>query len=104
MMDPRGVLACLVLAALTLGAQCVPPAPPPEPEPPPPSEPAPYPETCVGVCQRWADLGCEEAEDTPNGATCDDVCQNIMDSGVFEWDLPCMVRVTTCEQIRACER
>ena len=90
----------IIAAALVV---CTPP-PPPEPVPVVPPPPGQHPPTCAVVCQHWTDLGCEEAHGTPGGAPCMEVCDNIMDSGVFEWDLECKSRVSSCDEIDACER
>lgn len=112
-MDRWTIVGVLLLGGASLGAHCTPPTPGPcgyspcpgpEPIPPPvPSGSRGYDPTCAGVCQNWHDLGCEEGDGTPGGESCQSVCQNVMSSGVFEWNLPCMARVTACDQIRTCE-
>lgn len=70
---------------------------PPEPPPPPPSGSV----TCEMVCAHWSDLGCEEAEPTPDGDSCVAVCENIQ-KGNLPDDLECQALVDSCEQIDDC--
>ena len=103
-MDRFTILGCLIFAGLSVGAHCTqPPGPAPVPPPVPTSDSGHQP-TCAGVCQHWAELGCQEANGTPDGASCVEVCENVMDSGVFEWDLECKADVVSCDDIDPCQR
>lgn len=86
------LLLTTAFLALVLRVACT-PAPPPEP-------PAPAPDTgdCGAVCDRWRQLGCEEAKPTPHGASCEVVC----DSLARYWHLSCLAAVSSCEEIEAC--
>jgi hypothetical protein len=53
------------------------------------------------VCAHWSDLGCEEAEPTPNGESCVAVCENIQ-KGNLPDDLECQGAVKSCEEIDSC--
>jgi hypothetical protein len=89
------LLAALVLAAGLAGC---PPKPPPPPEKP---GPAGGPGCDVG-CARLAELGCDAAKPTPQGASCIEVCQNVQASGITSWDIPCMQRATSCPEADKC--
>ncbi len=89
--------SCLVLCAWGLAA-CPKPIPNPEPEP---ELDGAAPATCESVCAHWTDLGCKEAQPTPDGASCVEVCENIQQSNLKD-DLECQVAVTSCDQIDGC--
>jgi hypothetical protein len=69
------------------------------PEPPP----APGAVPCPVACARLAELGCPEADPTPDGASCVDVCQNVEDSGVLRYPTGCVAAATTCAEAQRCE-
>jgi hypothetical protein len=96
---------CALLTALLVGTSACPPGPGPVP-PAPPQDAGldASAATCGSACDRWRELGCEQAEDTADGATCEDVCDNIQSSGIIEWDLACRASVADCAAIDACER
>lgn len=70
---------------------------------PPPPGPTPSTATCAEICAHWEKLGCEESKPTPAGESCASVCQNIVDTGIFEWDLECRAAVKACDEIDRCE-
>jgi hypothetical protein len=71
---------------------------------PDPHVPEPIPDagaTCESVCAHWAELGCEEAKPTPDGASCVSVCENIQ-KGNLPDDLECQAAVKSCDEIDDC--
>jgi hypothetical protein len=89
-------MKALLLAAALAASQCNPtPEPPPAPEPTGDAD-------CEAACQRFASLGCEEAQSTPNGGTCLDVCENTQTSPA-PLNLACIVRSNSCAQARECQ-
>ncbi|MBV9074163.1 MAG: hypothetical protein JOZ10_11055 [Acidobacteria bacterium] len=86
------------LALLLLLAACPKPTPGPTPVPAA-TDAAP---TCASVCQHMAELGCPAAQPTPHGASCEDVCANLQASGSAAYNLPCMLRATSCAAIDGC--
>ena len=75
---------------------------------PEPNVPDPKPEldgaapaTCESVCAHWTDLGCKEAQPTPDGASCAEVCQKLQEGNLKD-DLECQAAVTSCDQIDDC--
>ncbi len=74
--------------------------------PPQPVTPGPTPEEaeadCSSACIHYRKLGCEEGENTNDGATCEDVCENFQASGMIVMDLDCASKVTTCDAINEC--
>lgn len=85
-------LALVTLALLACSA--VPPAP------------APYdggdPASCDDACAHLAELGCEEAEPTAEGATCVEVCRNVEGSSIVSLNPSCVVLVESCEAVGDC--
>ena len=96
---------CALLTASLLSTTACPPKP--VPVPPTPTADGGAPDTdadCNSVCDRWRDLGCSEADPTPEGARCEEVCENVQGSGIVRWDLDCRASVASCADIDACER
>lgn len=69
---------------------------------PPAEEPKGEPEACPAACAKLRELGCEEAEPTPNGATCEDVCKSIETSNLVSVGPACVARAETCESVGEC--
>jgi len=59
-------------------------------------------EPCERGCLRLAELGCEEAEPTDEGASCVDVCRNVEDSGAVTLEPECVAQIAQCEDVDAC--
>jgi len=82
-----------------LFALCISCRPAPVPTPNPVGAP-----TCKDVCARLADLKCEAAKPTPEGATCEDVCKNATSAdSPIAWNLGCRRDAGTCAVIDRCE-
>jgi hypothetical protein len=104
------ILSALLLSACELGPF---PKPPPQPEPPSPwdapGDAAPPDEDvdaathtpCYLACQRFAQLGCDEAKPTAAGATCTQVCTNA-ESGGMSMNPSCVARAESCSIARRC--
>ncbi len=63
--------------------------------------PGPSPQySCDTACDRMKALGCEEGQDTQNGAECAEVCENSFRVGIkqFEWDLKATSTASSCEE------
>lgn len=80
----------LLAAALLLG--CPAPVIPPPPTPPAPSA------DCGDVCDHWRELGCQQADPSPDGQPCEVLC----DVMGYTWDKACMAAVATCAAIEDC--
>ena len=66
-------------------------------------EPSPAdPESCEAACARLAELGCPEAEPTPEGATCTEVCENVEHSGAVTLNPACVVGIDSCDELDPC--
>ena len=89
------LIAAIVLA---LCASCCAPAYDPGPSP----VDAGTLDDCERACARLAELGCPEAEPTPEGATCVDVCWNAESSGVVTLDPVCVAAINSCDELGAC--
>ncbi len=85
----------LILLLLLLLAAC---GGPPSLVVPPPAPIPPNEATCHDACDRWEELGCEEAEPTPQGLPCSSTCEINADM----WDLDCLAAVETCKAIESC--
>jgi hypothetical protein len=83
-----------IAALLLLLTACPRPAPPG----PPPGR-----ATCYTMCARAAELDCEFAKPTPNGAACVQVCDNTVESGLIRWNLDCRAGALSCDAMEACE-
>lgn len=76
-------------------ASCSDPPPPVNPDEPtiPPSK---LRATCVDACLHLSELGCPDAQPTPDGASCSEVCESLPIRPA------CLASVTICEQTAAC--
>jgi hypothetical protein len=107
----RTILLTLFLAACRCNpypADPVTPTPAPDPTIPPiPWEDggAPEPEPrngCGEMCARLAELGCDAANPTPEGATCLDVCRNVVEQTTVRLNFDCIVASRTCSEAGDC--
>lgn len=98
------LFALLAMGALAFGlAGC--PKPLPVPNGPDASDAAvpPGPPSCATTCARGAQLGCDWARPTANGASCETVCANANRvDGPLRWDLACRTRATGCNAADLC--
>lgn len=65
-------------------------------------------DACAAKCARLAELGCETAGPTPEGATCEDRCETAERSGYTTTHPACVAEATSCEDAeerskRGCE-
>ena len=92
--------AAIVLTAMIVVVKLTGCAPAPVAPGPQPVDAAPG--ACVDACARLAELGCPEAEPTPDGGSCVDVCVNVEQSGYVTLDPACIARATNCDAVNAC--
>jgi hypothetical protein len=60
------------------------------------------PASCADACAHLDELGCPEAEPTPEGATCVEVCENVETSGTVTLNPACVIEITACAQVDEC--
>jgi hypothetical protein len=102
------VLAFLVFVPTLMACGACRENPVTPPDPPDPADggaggaPVVVLEPCERACLRLAELGCEEAQPTDDGASCVDVCRNVEDSGAVSLDPECVVQIAQCEDVDAC--
>lgn len=59
--------------------------------------------SCGTVCAHGADLQCDWARPTVNGASCETVCENANRiEGPLRWDLGCRTRAASCRSSDLC--
>jgi hypothetical protein len=56
----------------------------------------------LDVCLAWKKLGCEEAEDTPEGVPCLTVVSNSALIPAYAARFSCIVKAKSCLEARAC--
>ncbi len=96
-------LAAVVLLAIAICINlsgCTKPLPPPQP----PSDWDGGAASCETACERLQLLGCPAGRPTPMGVPCITVCEHVQESGLIEWDLPCVARALTCGATDRCAR
>jgi hypothetical protein len=93
-----GLILAAVLALGLQAARCGPPDDPADPPAPDAGDPA----SCADACAHLEELGCEEAEPTPEGATCEEVCEAVESSGTVTLNPACVLQIETCEEIDGC--
>lgn len=74
--------ALILLASMLLAAHCQPtPADDDDPD---------IRAQCQAACDRFASLGCEQAQPTPEGVSCVDMCANVEGEGTLTIDPQCI--------------
>jgi hypothetical protein len=89
----RSTLILAIAVSLLVAAHC-------GNKPPPDGEGDPA--SCVDACAHLDELGCPEAEPTPEGATCVEVCRNVETSGTITLNPACVVEIDECAQVDEC--
>jgi hypothetical protein len=78
--------ASIALALLAVTCRC---GPAEEPDPGPPDYDAVI-DNCIDACDRWANLGCEQATPTEDGLTCQELCIRVESDGAMSLNPECI--------------
>ena len=89
-----GLGTALILALASCQHPLTPPVPPAHADAAAPADGA----TCTTACENIFSLGC--VDKMPQ---CEPACRNVQESGVFTYDVGCMTRAQTCEQVSGCQ-